>query len=55
MESFIDMSVIILFLPVVAYRTPGYNLDSLKASRDEVKEVPVTINLVTPMKNERDG
>lgn len=49
------MSVIILCIPVVAYRTPGYNLDSLKASREEFKEVPVTINFVTPMKNEWNG
>ena len=36
-------------LPAVAYKTPGYSLDSLSESFVDCSEVPVTMILVTPV------
>ena len=48
--KFVIILCFLKVLPVVAYKTPGYNRESLNASREDVKEVPVTMSLVTPVK-----
>ena len=48
--SYVIISCFLKMLPVVAYKTPGYNRESLNASREDVKEVPVTMSFVTPIK-----